>query len=142
MYFTLSPSSSLTFGAFQFLRDFLENTVAQTYTLEWKRSAFFRFVEHFATDSMSQELKAKVLQMILIPCFAVSFEKGHKIVGGAPAPYQDNPDNVVSVFINNVSGHLCCIMYLAVDLPFHACVEITKESSINYLSPVTSAICQ
>lgn len=87
----------------QFLRDFLENTVAQNYTVEWKRSAFFRFVDHFATDSMSQELKAKVLQMILIPCFAVSFDKGHKIVGGPPAPYQDNPDNVVSVFINNVS---------------------------------------
>lgn len=52
---------------------------------------------------MSQDLKAKVLQMILIPCFAVSFEKGQKIVGGLPAPYQDNPDNVVSVFINNVS---------------------------------------
>lgn len=29
---------------FQFLRDFLENTVAQEYTVEWKRSAFFRYV--------------------------------------------------------------------------------------------------
>ncbi|VVC99481.1 unnamed protein product [Leptidea sinapis] len=87
---------------FQFLRDFLENTVAQKYSVEWKRSAFFRFVEHFSSDAMSQELKAKVLQMILIPCFAVSFEKGEKIVGGPPAPYQDNPDNVVSVFINNI----------------------------------------
>lgn len=77
--------------------------MAQNYTVEWKRSAFFRFVEHFSSDAMSQELKAKVLQMILIPCFAVSFEKGQKIVGGPPAPYQDNPDNVVSVFINNVS---------------------------------------
>lgn len=74
--------------------------------MEWKRRAFFKFVEHFASDSMSQELKAKVLQMILIPCFAVSFDKGHKIVGGPPSPYQDNPDNVVSVFINNVCIHL------------------------------------
>lgn len=88
----------------QFLRDFLENTVAQTYDVEWKRAAFFRFVEHFSSDSMSQDLKAKVLQMILIPCFAVSFDKGQKIVGGPPAPYQDNADNVVSVFINNVSS--------------------------------------
>lgn len=87
----------------QFLRDFLENTVAQNYTVEWKRRAFFKFVEHFPNDTMSQELKAKVLQMILIPCFAVSFDKGHKIVGGPPSPYQDNPDNVVSVFINNVN---------------------------------------
>ena len=89
---------------FQFLRDFLENTVAQEYTIEWKRSAFFRFVEHFPTNNMSQELKAKVLQLIVIPCFAVSFERGEgtKLVGGAPMPYQDNPENVVSVFISKI----------------------------------------
>ncbi|XP_015602005.1 transformation/transcription domain-associated protein [Cephus cinctus] len=89
---------------FQFLRDFLENTVAQEYTVEWKRSAFFRFVEHFPTNNMSQELKAKVLQLIIIPCFATSFERGEgvKLVGGAPMPYQDNPENVVSVFISKI----------------------------------------
>ncbi|KAG5328830.1 TRRAP protein, partial [Acromyrmex heyeri] len=89
---------------FQFLRDFLENTVAQEYTVEWKRSAFFRFVEHFPTNNMSQELKANVLQLIIIPCFAVSFERGEgmKLVGGAPMPYQDNPENVVSVFISKI----------------------------------------
>lgn len=86
------------------MRDFLENTVAQNYTVEWKRSAFFRFVEHFPLKTMSQELKAKVLQLVLIPCFAVSFERGetNKLVGSTPAPYQDSPDNVVSVFINKV----------------------------------------
>ncbi|XP_033222256.1 transformation/transcription domain-associated protein [Belonocnema kinseyi] len=89
---------------FQFLRDFLENTVAQDYTVEWKRSAFFRFVEHFPTNNMSQELKAKVLQYIIIPCFATSFERGEgmKLVGGAPMPYQDNPNNVVSAFITKI----------------------------------------
>lgn len=89
---------------FQFLRDFLENTVAQEYTVEWKRSAFFRFVEHFPTNNLSQELKASALQLIIIPCFAVSFERGEgtKLVGGAPMPYQDNPENVVSVFISKI----------------------------------------
>ncbi|XP_028982080.1 transformation/transcription domain-associated protein [Diachasma alloeum] len=89
---------------FQFLREFLETTVAQEYTVEWKRAAFFRFVEHFPTNNMSQELKAKVLQLIIIPCFAVSFERGEgvKLVGGAPMPYQDNPENVVSVFISKI----------------------------------------
>ncbi|XP_045469394.1 transcription-associated protein 1 isoform X2 [Harmonia axyridis] len=89
---------------FQFLRDFLENTVAQNYTVEWKRSAFFRFVEIFPQRTMSHELKAKVLQLILIPCFAVCFERGetNKLIGSPPMPYQDNPDNVVSVFINKL----------------------------------------
>lgn len=88
----------------QFLKDFLANTVAQNYTLEWKRSAFFRFVKLFPTNSMSQELKSKVLQYILIPCFAISFEKGetNKLMGGPPMPYQDSPDKVVSVFINKL----------------------------------------
>ncbi|XP_069681279.1 transformation/transcription domain-associated protein isoform X3 [Periplaneta americana] len=89
---------------FQFLRDFLENVVAQSYTVEWKRSAFFRFVEHFPSPTMSQELKSKILQLVLIPCFAQSFERGEgeKLVGSPASPDQDNPDNVVSVFISKV----------------------------------------
>ncbi|KOB75140.1 Transformation/transcription domain-associated protein [Operophtera brumata] len=116
---------------FQFLRDFLENTVAQNYTMEWKRSAFFRFVEHFQGDAMNQELKAKVLQMILIPCFAVSFEKGQKIVGGPPAPYQDNPDNVVSVFINNVidpENPFACSDAVRISLLQFACLLLEQAS--------------
>ncbi|KAL4715075.1 hypothetical protein ACJJTC_012122 [Scirpophaga incertulas] len=117
---------------FQFLRDFLENTVAQNYTVEWKRSAFFRFVEHFSSDAMSQDLKAKVLQMILIPCFAVSFEKGQKIVGGPPAPYQDNPDNVVSVFINNVidpENPFACSDAVRISLLQFACLLLEQASA-------------
>ncbi|XP_046961593.1 transcription-associated protein 1 isoform X1 [Vanessa cardui] len=117
---------------FQFLRDFLENTVAQNYTVEWKRSAFFRFVEHFSSDAMSQELKAKVLQMILIPCFAVSFDKGQKIVGGPPAPYQDNPDNVVSVFINNVidpENPFACSDAVRISLLQFACLLLEQASA-------------
>ncbi|XP_049825027.1 transcription-associated protein 1 isoform X2 [Aethina tumida] len=89
---------------FQFLKEFLENTVAQSYTVDWKRQAFFRFVELFPTNEMSQELKSKVLQLILIPSFAHSFEKGetNKLIGGPPMPYQDSADNVVSVFINRL----------------------------------------
>lgn len=45
---------------FQFLRDFLANTVAQSYTVEWKRKVFFHFVDNFNNPSLSQELKAKV----------------------------------------------------------------------------------
>jgi len=39
-----------------------------------------------------------------MPCFANSFEKGEgeKLIGGPPAPDQDNPQNVISVFINRI----------------------------------------
>lgn len=48
------------FSSNQFLRDFLANTVAQNYTVEWKRKVFFHFVENFAKPNLTQELKAKV----------------------------------------------------------------------------------
>lgn len=89
---------------FQFLRDFLENTVAQTYSVEWKRAAFFRFVELFPLPGMTQELKARILQYILIPCFSYSFDNGESeaLIGSPAAPEHDSPDNVVSVFISRV----------------------------------------
>ncbi|XP_058123036.1 transcription-associated protein 1 [Anopheles ziemanni] len=89
---------------FQFLRDFLQNTVCQSYTVEWKRKAFFQFVEVFTSAELAQDLKAKILTMIIIPSFALSFEKGegNKLVGAPPAPYQEDDSNVVSVFINKV----------------------------------------
>ncbi|KAL7293008.1 hypothetical protein TKK_0013455 [Trichogramma kaykai] len=88
---------------FQFLKDFLENTVAHEYTVEWKRRAFYRFVELFPTP-MAPELKAKIVQLIIIPCFAASFEKGEnvKLVGCAPVPYIDSNENIISIFINKI----------------------------------------
>ena len=89
---------------FQFLKDFLENTVAQDYTVEWKRNAFFKFVEHFPVNLISQELKACVLQHIIIPCFAASFEKGEDklLVEGSNS---ENSNNVVSIFISRIIEH-------------------------------------
>lgn len=48
----------------QFLRDFLANTVAHTYSVEWKRKVFFHFVQNYNNPTISQELKAKVRCMI------------------------------------------------------------------------------
>ena len=59
----------------QFLRDFLENEVCASYPVAWKRKAFFEFVKLWnmpesAPGALSQELKAKILQYIIIPCFS------------------------------------------------------------------------
>ncbi|GIY45230.1 hypothetical protein CDAR_3781 [Caerostris darwini] len=89
---------------FEFLREFLEKTVADNYTVDWKRMAFFKFVELFCNDEFPQDLKAKILQYILIPSFAVAFERGEgeRLIGGPPQPDQDLNENVMSVFINKV----------------------------------------
>ncbi|XP_070134948.1 transcription-associated protein 1 isoform X3 [Drosophila bipectinata] len=87
-----------------FLRDFLQNTVAQSFTVSWKRNAFFHFVENFNNNAISEELKAKIITSVIIPCFTVSFDKGegNKLIGAPPTPYQEDEKNIVSVFINKV----------------------------------------
>lgn len=78
--------------------------MAQNYTVDWKRKVFFHFVDNFNNPALSQDLKAKIITTILIPCFAVSFDKGEgiKLIGAPPTPYQEDENNVVSVFISRV----------------------------------------
>ena len=93
---------------FQFLKDFLEHEVTSKFSVEWKRAAFFEFIRLWkmpqADSGLSQDLKAKILQYIIIPCFATSFERGETdaIIGSTPAPEMDSDDNVVSSFISNI----------------------------------------
>lgn len=92
------------FVSFQFLRDFVQNKVCQTYDVEWKRNAFFLFVENYKNAQVSTDLKVKILTTVIIPSFAVSFEKdeGNALIGAPPNPYQEDDNNIVSVFINKV----------------------------------------
>ncbi len=63
---------------FQFLKDFLENEVCNSYPVKWKRDAFFELVKvwNMSDAHLSQELRGKILQYIIIPCFAKSFDMG------------------------------------------------------------------
>ena len=91
---------------FQFLKDYLEHEVCSRFSVEWKREAFSKFIDlwRLADPALSQDLKAKILQYIIIPAFANSFEKGETdaIIGGPPSPETDSDDNVVSKFITNI----------------------------------------
>ncbi|CAG2186713.1 TRRAP [Mytilus edulis] len=89
---------------FQFVKDYLEKTVAATYTIDWKRNSFFKFVDLFHDPSWSQDLKSKILQYVIIPCCQHAFESGdgEKLIGGPPTPDQDSQENVISVFINRI----------------------------------------
>lgn len=88
---------------FDFFRKYLEQTVCH-FNVEWKRQAFFKFKEIFRDTNYPQELKAKVLQYIIIPMFATSFEKGEteQLIGGPPEPDEDSPNNLISIFINDI----------------------------------------
>ncbi|KAA0197800.1 hypothetical protein HAZT_HAZT001767 [Hyalella azteca] len=119
---------------FQFLREFLEETVAKTYAVEWKRRAFFEFVQLFVDGSVVQELKACVLQYIIIPSFSVSLERGERdlLISNSETPCIDSPDNIVSVFINQImnpdnNGHF--IDALRILLLQLSCLLVEKASN-------------
>lgn len=86
--------------------------VSQKYSVDWKRAAFFEFIRLWrlpepaagGEGGLTQDLKAKILQYILIPCFAWSFEhgEGDRLIGSPPAPDDENSVNVVSAFILNI----------------------------------------
>lgn len=88
------------------MKSFLVQTVAQGYTVEWKRSAFLRFCELFHMPNVAEELKAKILQFIIIPCFTVSFERneGERLITGSNKPFQGTADNLVTIFLVKVSS--------------------------------------
>ena len=58
--------------SFPFLKSYLENDVAKQYSIEQKRSVFFKFVEIFSQNEYSQELKAKVSYFIILKNFSPS----------------------------------------------------------------------
>ncbi len=91
-------------NSFYFLTAYLETDVARGYTIPQKRKVFFSFVEVYSSMDYPQELKAKILQYILIPMFAATFEegKGDLLLGGPPDPEHDSDDNIISVFINKI----------------------------------------
>lgn len=94
---------------FEFFRLFLEKTVIETYSIEWKRDAFAKFVNVFHDPTYPQKLKAKILQYIIIPSFSHSLEKGfgEALLGGPPQPERENPNNLVHMFINKVIDPIC-----------------------------------
>uniref|UniRef100_A0A8D8QZ10 Transformation/transcription domain-associated protein n=1 Tax=Cacopsylla melanoneura TaxID=428564 RepID=A0A8D8QZ10_9HEMI len=100
LFFTLMAVTDKLLPDFTFLREFLDVTVAQTYPIEWKRNAFIRFIELFKSNSVSQELKAKILQLILIPCFTVCFERGEgdELIAGT----KEEQKNLATFFISQI----------------------------------------
>lgn len=104
LFFILKATTERLLPDFTFLREFLETTVAQTYPIEWKRKAFLRFVEIFQKPLVTQKLKAKILQMVLIPCLTACFEKdeGDKLIVGTGTPEDEENKNLVDEFIAKI----------------------------------------
>jgi transformation/transcription domain-associated protein len=78
LFYLLQAFTFRHITSFPFLRLYLENEVARKYTIDQKRAIFYKFVELFNQETYSQELKAKILQYILIPMFTASFEENER----------------------------------------------------------------
>ena len=95
--------TSRAVSQFQFFKDYLEKEVA-AFSIPWKRKVFFRFVEKFHEKDYADELKAKIMQYVLIPCMSYCFERGQgdELIGSKPMPDSDNANNIVSVFLEQI----------------------------------------
>ena len=61
-------------------------------------------MEYFPDNQYDQELKAMILQHIIIPMFEESFKQGQTddLIGGPPNPEHDSPTNIICVFVNKI----------------------------------------
>jgi len=85
------------------LRIYLEETVAKTFSPQWKRTAFFRFVEIFQDNNMSNHFKSKILQYIILPSVSASYEKNEQqsFIHGT-SDSSDSNGNIVTSYIYQV----------------------------------------
>lgn len=82
----------------------MEDTVAKSYSPQWKRTAFFRFVEIFQDNNMSNHFKSKILQYIILPCVSASYEKNEQqiLIHGSSVS-SDSTGNIVTSYIYQVT---------------------------------------
>ena len=100
---------------FEFLRNYFSSVVMKTYSIKWKRLAFLHFFNLYysvqsdynyagMTIKMSWgwDLKAKILQYIVIPSFAYSFEKGfgEELISAGDSGQDAKQNDLVEVFLN------------------------------------------
>lgn len=65
--------------------------------------AFFRFVEIFQDNNMSNHFKSKILQYIILPSVSASYEKNEQqiLIYGTSDP-SDTTGNIVTSYIYQV----------------------------------------
>lgn len=89
------------------MRVYLEDIVAKTFSPRWKRTAFFRFVEIFQDNNMSNHFKSKILQHIILPSISASYEKNEQqiLIHGTSDP-SDSAGNIVTSYIYQVLNNI------------------------------------
>lgn len=104
---------------FEFLRNYFSAVVMKTFPIKWKRLAFLHFFNLYHNSqsdynyagvvtkmNWSWELKAKILQYIVIPSFAHSFEKGcgEQLISASDSPdaehQSSNQNDLVELFLD------------------------------------------
>lgn len=86
----------------------MEDVVAKTFSSQWKRTAFFRFVEIFQDNNMNNHFKSKILQYIILPCISASYENNEQqtLIHGTSDP-SDSSGNIVTAYIYQVYFLTC-----------------------------------
>ena len=97
------------------LKIYLRDHVYKAYSCDWKRNAFYKFIDLFTRSnddtmssaySYSQGLRSNILQYILIPCVQYCCENGQlkQLIAcdANPSSIDDDNTNIIHLFINKV----------------------------------------
>ncbi|CAL8112353.1 unnamed protein product [Orchesella dallaii] len=83
----------LDFG-FEFPNQFFQKEMT-SYSTTWKRQAILEFIKFYEDQNVEEEVKARVIQAVLIPSLNSAFEKneGEELLRGSSSQMGDNASN-------------------------------------------------
>ncbi|XP_050420275.1 transformation/transcription domain-associated protein-like [Adelges cooleyi] len=84
-----------------FFRSFLENEIAASFSIEWKRKVFFHFINLYQNKTAHNDILSNILQYIILPCFFKCYKEGEKEVLLLCSSKNSN-ENIIQVFLDKV----------------------------------------
>ncbi|XP_050530942.1 transcription-associated protein 1-like isoform X2 [Daktulosphaira vitifoliae] len=83
-----------------FFRVMLENEIASSFPIFWKRKVFFEFIELYQNKNSNNDILSSILQYIILPCFSNCYKKGEK--EELLCLNKSSEENIIDVFLNKI----------------------------------------
>lgn len=80
----------------------MENEIIKSFTIQWKRKVFFKFVDLYPKRGSNNEILGKVLQYLILPCFSMCYKNGEK--EQLLCTYTKSDENIIGTILNKVSN--------------------------------------
>lgn len=78
----------------------MENEVINSFSIEWKRKVFFKFIDLYPKTGINTDILGKVLQYLILPCFSICYKNGEK--DKLLCTNSKTEENIIGVVLNKV----------------------------------------